>query len=122
MLKRLFAVVCAFALGIAAPAAAQDYPNKPIRIIVPFGPGGGGDIVGRIFGQVLQDKLGQPVVIENKPGAAGTPGNELVARAGEEGYTIGGVTARPNIAPAVKKTLRYYQATALEPASHGGDP
>src|SRR4029079_1984553 len=78
MLKRLFAVVCA--LAVAAPALAQDYPNRPIRIIVPFGPGGGGDIVGRIFGQVLQEKLGQAAVVENRPGAAGALGNEVVAR------------------------------------------
>ena len=104
MLKPLFAVVCA--LTIAVPALAQDYPNKPIRIIVPFGPGGGGDIVGRIFGQVLQDKLGQPVVIENKPGAAGTLGNELVARAEKDGYTIGVMTAGQIIAAAMNKSLR----------------
>src|SRR3954466_9179429 len=106
--------------AIAAPAAAQDYPNKPIRIIVPFGPGGGGDIVGRIFGQVLQDKLGQPVVIENKPGAAGTLGNELVARADKDGYTIGVMTAGQIIAAAMNKSLRYDQATALEPISQVG--
>ena len=59
MLRLIMAALAACAL--IAPAAAQDYPTKPIRIIVPFGPGGGGDIVGRIFGQSLQEKLGQPV-------------------------------------------------------------
>src|SRR4051794_18466522 len=117
MLKRLFAVVCALALGLAAPANAQDYPNRPIRIIVPFGPGGGGDIVGRIFGQVLQEKLGQPVVIENKPGAAGTLGNEVVARADKDGYTIGVMTAGQIIAAVMNKGLRYDTATAFEPIS-----
>src|SRR5947209_13790674 len=100
MLKRLFAVACA--LAMAVPALAQDYPNKPIRVIVPFGPGGGGDIVGRIFGQYLQEKLGQSVVIENKPGAAGTLGNELIARAEKDGYTIGVMTAGQIIAAAMK--------------------
>src|ERR1043165_7142335 len=71
----LTALACALN---GAPALAQDYPNRPIRIIVPFGPGGGGDIVGRIFGQVLQDRLGQPVIIEKKPGAAATLGNDVV--------------------------------------------
>src|SRR5712671_3392294 len=110
------ALISACILGwIAAPAAAQDYPAKPIRIIVPFGPGGGGDIVGRIFGQSLQEKLGQPVIIENKPGAAGALGNELVARAEKDGYTIGVMTAGQIIAAAMNKSLRYDTATAFEP-------
>jgi tripartite-type tricarboxylate transporter receptor subunit TctC len=112
------ALVCALALG--APASAQDFPNKPIRIIVPFGPGGGGDIVGRIFGQALQDKLGQPVVVENKPGAAGTLGNEMIARAEKDGYTIGVMTAGQVIAAAMNKSLRYDPATAFEPISQVG--
>ena len=105
---RLITAVLACAL-LATPATAQDYPTKPIRIIVPFGPGGGGDIVGRIFGQALQDKLGQPVVVENKPGAAGTIGNEFVARAEKDGYTIGVMTAGQIIAAAMNKSLRYDQ-------------
>src|SRR6185503_13980588 len=118
MLKRLFVAACALALIVLA--AEQDYPNKPIRIIVPFGPGGGGDIVGRIFGQALQEKLGQPVVIENKPGAAGTLGNEMVARADKDGYTIGVMTAGQIIAAAMNKSLRYDQTTAFEPISQVG--
>src|SRR5882672_6560929 len=114
MLGRVLISACI--LGwIALPAAAQDYPSKPIRIIVPFGPGGGGDIVGRIFGQALQEKLGQAVVIENKPGAAGTIGNEAVARADKDGYTIGVMTAGQIIAGAMNKSLRYDTATAFEP-------
>src|ERR1041384_3287554 len=118
MLKRLFALACT--LAIAAPAMAQDFPTKPIRIIVPFGPGGGGDIVGRIFGLALQERLGQPVVIENKPGAGGTLGNELVARADKDGYTIAVMTAGQIIAAAMNKSLRYDTATAFEPVSMGG--
>jgi len=111
-------VVAALACALCTVhAAAQDYPNKPIRIIVPFGPGGGGDIVGRIFGQYLQEKLGQSVVIENKPGAAGTLGNELIARAEKDGYTIGVMTAGQIIAAAMNKSLRYDAATAFEPIS-----
>ena len=108
------------ACALLTPATAQDYPTKPIRIIVSFGPGGGGDIVGRIFGQALQEKLGQPVVIENKPGAAGTIGNELVARAEKDGYTIGVMTAGQIIAAAMNKSLRYDTATAFEPISQVG--
>ena len=119
MLKLVAALFAACAL-IAAPAAAQDYPNKPIRIVVSFGPGGGADIVGRILGQSLQEKLGQPVVIENKPGAAGTLGNELVARAEKDGYTLGIMTAGQIIAAVMNKSLRYDTATAFEPISMVG--
>ena len=118
MLRLITAALAACVL--IAPAAAQDFPTKPIRIIVPFGPGGGGDIVGRIFGQSLQEKLGQPVIIENKPGAAGTLGNELIARAEKDGYTIGVMTAGQIIAAAMNKSLRYDTATAFEPISQVG--
>ena len=112
------AIIAALAcVLIAAPAAAQDYPNKPIKLIVSFGPGGGADIVGRILGQAMQEKLGQPVVIENRPGAAGTIGNEAVARADKDGYTLGIMTAGQIIAAVMNKSLRYDTATAFEPIS-----
>src|SRR5256885_3040757 len=114
MLKS-FALACALALGITAPVAAQDYPNKPIRIVVPFGPGGGSDIVGRILGQALQEKFGQPVVIENKPGAAGTIGNEFIARSDKDGYTLGIMTAGQIIAATINKSIRYDTLTAFDP-------
>ena len=64
-------VMAALACALCgAAASAQDYPSKPIKLIVSFGPGGGADIVGRILGQAMAEKLGQPVVIENRPGAA----------------------------------------------------
>jgi tripartite-type tricarboxylate transporter receptor subunit TctC len=102
-------------LAAAAPARAQDYPSQPIRMIVPFGPGGGSDIVARIIAQRMQEKLGQPVVIENKPGAGGTLGNELVARAMPDGYTIAIMTAGQIIAAVMNKGLRYDTRTAFEP-------
>ena len=117
MLKVLAAVVLA---AFALPAAAQDWPTKPIRIIVSFGPGGGADIVGRILGQSMAEKLGVPVIIENKPGAAGTIGNELVARAEKDGYTLGIMTAGQIIAAVMNKSLRYDTATAFEPISMVG--
>ena len=114
MFKIMVALACAL---IAAPAAAQDYPTRPIRIVVSFGPGGGADIVGRILAQSMQEKLGQPVVIENRPGAAGTIGNEVVARADKDGYTLGIMTAGQIIAAVMNKSLRYDTATAFEPIS-----
>ena len=116
MFKAIMAALAVCALA-AVPAAAQDYPTQPIRLIVSFGPGGGADIVGRILAQSLQDKLGQPVVIENKPGAAGTIGNEVVARADKDGYTLGIMTAGQIIAAVMNKSLRYDTATAFEPIS-----
>ena len=115
MPKSIFVAICALALGVAASASAQDYPNRPIRLIVSFGPGGGADIVGRILGQAITDRLGQAVVIENRPGAAGTIGNEAVARAEKDGYTLGIMTAGQIIAAVMNKSLRYDTATAFEP-------
>jgi len=113
------AIFCLATLCIGAPAQAQttDYPTKPIRIIVSFGPGGGADIIGRIIAQSLQEKLGQPVVIENKPGAAGTLGNELVANADKDGYTLGIMTAGQIIAATVSKSLRYDMLQAFDSVS-----
>ena len=111
----LFAI-CVLATGLAPPASAQ-WPQKPIRIIVAFGPGGGADIVGRIIARSLQDRLGQAVVIENRPGAGGTLGNEAVARADKDGYTLGIMTAGQIIAAVMNKSLRYDTLAAFDPLS-----
>ena len=82
-----YLILLLFALG-SAIASAQPYPHKPIRLIVPFAPGGGSDTVGRLLAQRLSDVLGVSVVVENKPGAAGVVGTEIVARAVGDGYTL----------------------------------
>jgi tripartite-type tricarboxylate transporter receptor subunit TctC len=109
------AAACGLAAGLAAPAPAQEWPQGPIRMVVAFGPGGGSDIVARIIAQRMQEKLGQPVVIENKPGAGGTLGNELVAKAEKDGYTLGIMTAGQIIAAVMNKSLRYDTQTAFDP-------
>src|SRR5215475_628020 len=114
--RNLLAVSAAWLLG-AADAAAQDWPQRPVRMIVPFGPGGGADIIGRIVAQSLQEKLGQPVVVENRPGAGGTIGNDAVARADKDGYTLGVMTAGQIIAAVMSKSLRYDTLTAFDPVS-----
>ncbi len=115
MLTRRGLVIGAVALGATRDAAAQEWPQRSIRMIVSFGPGGGADIVGRIVAQAMQEKLGQPVVIENRPGAGGTLGNEAVARADKDGYTLGIMTAGQIIAAVTSKSLRYDTLTAFDP-------
>src|SRR6516162_7772709 len=114
--RNLLAASAAWLFG-AADAAAQEWPQRSVRVIVPFGPGGGADIIGRIVAQSLQEKLGQPVVIENRPGAGGTLGNEAVARADKDGYTLGIMTAGQIIAAVMSKSLRYDTLTAFDPVS-----
>jgi tripartite-type tricarboxylate transporter receptor subunit TctC len=109
------AAACGLVVALAGAAPAQDWPQAPIRMIVAFGPGGGSDIVSRIIAQRAQEKLGQPVVIENRPGAGGTLGNELVAKAEKDGYTLGIMTAGQIIAAVMNKSLRYDTQTAFDP-------
>ncbi len=72
----------------AGPARAQDYPNKPVRMIVPFAPGGSADVYGRFIAQRLQESLGQTFVIDNRPGAGSVIGTDAVAKAAPDGYTL----------------------------------
>ena len=69
-------------------AAAQDYPNRPVRLIVPFPPGGINDIVGRVIAQHLGDRLGKQVIVDNRGGAGGMVGSEIVANAPKDGHTL----------------------------------
>ncbi|MDM0020908.1 Bug family tripartite tricarboxylate transporter substrate binding protein [Variovorax saccharolyticus] len=81
-------LVAAAAAGAAALAQAGDYPTKPIRLVLGFAPGGASDIVARLLQPELQKRLGQPIVIDNRPGANGNIANEVVARAEPDGYTL----------------------------------
>lgn len=82
-------LVAVLAIGVTGgPLVAQTFPDKPVRFIVPFAPGGQSDIVARTVGQKLRERWGQPVIVENKPGAATTVGADLVAKSPADGYTI----------------------------------
>jgi tripartite-type tricarboxylate transporter receptor subunit TctC len=117
MKRLLLALAAAFCLiATAKSVTAQDWPQQPIHIIVSFGPGGGTDTIGRILAEAMQARLGKPVVIENKPGAGGILGNELVARAAPNGYTIGIMTAGQIIAAVTRKDMPYDTGT-LTPIS-----
>ena len=103
---RALLTCAAFAIAPLS-AMAQVYPDKPIRIIVPFSPGGGTDTFGRVIGQKLQERLGQPVVVENRPGAAGNIGADIVAKANPDGYTL--LLAQDSLAivPWLSKSLPF---------------
>jgi len=88
-LKPLIALAFAALISAATPVAAQEWPTKPVRIIVPFGPGSTPDIVVRLIADYLQHKHSQPFIVENKPGASGNTGTDAVAKAEPDGSTIG---------------------------------
>lgn len=101
------AALCALALAAHAPLYAQSYPTKPVRMIIPFAPGGNTDIIGRVFAPKLGEILGQQVIVDNRGGAGGTIGTEAAARAAPDGYTLIMVSAGHTINPAMIKKLNY---------------
>jgi tripartite-type tricarboxylate transporter receptor subunit TctC len=110
MIRKLVvtALAAIASIGVSIGAArAQDYPSRPIRLVVPFAAGGGTDTLSRIFGQVLQEHLGGTVLIENIGGAGGSIGTGQVAKASPDGYTI--LTATPSITinPHIQKNVPY---------------
>jgi tripartite-type tricarboxylate transporter receptor subunit TctC len=80
--------IAAFLMLVFSAASGQSYPHRPIRLIVPFGPGGGSDFVGRLAAQKLSEQMGQQVVVDNRTGAASLVGTEIVQRAAPDGYTL----------------------------------
>lgn len=119
-LSRRAALVGAAALalgGLAGPAAAADaYPGKPIRLIVPFAAGGPTDIMGRVVGRLLQDALKQTVVVENRPGAGGNLGTDAVLKSPPDGYTLGlSAISSLAIAPGLYPKLPYDVARDVAP-------
>ena len=91
------------AIAAGAPASAQQYPTKPVRVIVPFAPGGGSDITARVFSNALSEQLGQQFIVDNRGGAGGLIGMEATARAVPDGYTIMMMSASFSATSAVRK-------------------
>jgi len=96
-------VVAAVALALAGTAAAQTYPTKPIRIIAPFAPGGGTDFIARVAAQKMTESLGQQVIVDNRPGAGGSIGAELGAKAAPDGYTFTLIAGSYAVNPSLYK-------------------
>lgn len=117
MFKRLVAA-SGLLLGLLAPAIAADYPTRPIKFVVGFAPGGGTDLLARIVGDKLSAKLGQPVVVENKPGAAGAIAGAAVAQSPPDGYTLWiGSAGSISVAPYMQTPLPYDPAKDFTPIS-----
>ena len=110
-LLALFAVLC------AAPALAQSYPARPIRLVVPFGAGGGTDNLARIIEPLVTKALGQPLVIENRPGGGSTIGMDQVAKAAPDGYTLvmtdTSIAVNPSLKPLPYDTINDFMAVSL---------
>jgi len=103
------------AAGNTATAVAQEYPAKAIRIVVPYSPGGGLDVVGRPIAQKLSESFGQPVVIDNRPGGGTTIGTTVVAKAPADGYTLLLTLSALTISPSLYPNLPYDPVTDFSP-------
>ncbi|ANY16017.1 Bug family tripartite tricarboxylate transporter substrate binding protein [Bordetella pseudohinzii] len=121
-LPRLLAALCLAMTAMAQPAAADTYPSKPITLIVPFPAGSGTDAVGRIFAMELGNRLGQQIVVENKPGANATIAASYVARAKPDGYTLFVTTnTSHSAAPFLMKQVPYDPVKDFTAIARGGN-
>ena len=98
---------CVVAFGLSGTAVAQEFPSRTVKIVMGFGPGGLGDIAGRAIGEVMSKSIGQPVIIENMPGAGGATAALAVARAQPDGHSMLWVSSQNAIAPSMFKALPY---------------
>src|SRR5688572_10237223 len=114
MLARLF-TIAALAIAWVMPAAAQDYPSRVIRVIVPFTPGSPNDVIARLIAQNVATRLGQSVVVDNRPGAGTISGMKAAAMAEPDGYTLLFQSSSLVIAPAMYRNLDYDPQKAFAP-------
>src|SRR5918911_956259 len=103
-------------IAMSGVMAGESWPAKPVRIIVPFAPGGSNDIIGRLAAQQLSDRLGKQVIVDNRPGAGGMLGTEAVSKSTPDGYTLLVVSAAYAYNPYIYK-LPYDQEKVLTPVS-----
>lgn len=114
-LVKMLGALAALAMALPQGAAAGDYPDKPVRIVVPVAPGGSMDMLSRTVGKYLQDRLGQPVVVENHPGGNSNIGHDLVAKAPADGYTLLVSSDSLAINPSLYKSLNYDPVKSFAP-------
>lgn len=114
----LAAVVAMLGLAHATPSPAQEFPTRPVHIIVPNPPGGATDVLARVISEQLGTRLGQPVVVENRPGASGTVGSDLVAKARPDGHLmVMGHAASHATSPSMYRNLPYDPVTSFAPVT-----
>jgi len=122
MPRRILEAVLLFTMTIGfsgAVLAAEAYPAKPIRLIIPFSPGGGADLVGRTIALKMSERLGQQLVVDNRAGAGGVIGTEMVAKSVPDGYTLGFVPASFTMQPSLRK-LPYDPIKSFSPVARVG--
>ena len=112
---RVNAITVLLVLIATFPAAAETWPSRPIKLIVPFAPGGANDIVARLIQPSLEKSLGQPIIIENRTGASGVVGTDAVAKSQPDGYTLGVALATHSVNPAVNPKMPYDTERDLSP-------
>ncbi len=115
--QALLQAIAATALLLTGPTYAQTsaYPDKPIRFVVPYPPGGGTDVIARIVQDRLRAALGQPIVIDNRGGAGGSIGTDVVAKSAPDGYTVLFTLSSHTINPAIYSKLAFDTARDFEP-------
>jgi tripartite-type tricarboxylate transporter receptor subunit TctC len=115
-------VAVALCMGASTASLAQGYPNKPVRLIVPFPAGGATDLFARTLGQKMSEKLGATLIVDNKPGAGGAIGSDMAAKAPPDGYTLLlATTSTHSIGPAITSKLPYDTVRDFSPIAHVGD-
>src|SRR4249920_844664 len=113
-MRRLLGILL---LAVATHGPAQTYPSRPVHLVVPYPPGGGGDLHGRLIAEKLAGLLGQPVVVENRSGASGTTGSDYVAKAAPDGYTLLVNTNALAVSQVVSKSIPFNVLMDFAPLS-----
>ena len=116
-IRRTLVVCCGLLLLLAGQAPAQDYPNRPVRWLLGFAPGGPTDIVVRLLGQYLSERLGQQFIIENRPGAGGNIATQAVVNAPPDGYTILAIAHAHAINATLYQNLPFHFMTDIAPVA-----
>ena len=117
MKTMLWRTIGAAFMAVAIPALAQQYPNRPVRVVVPFPPGGGTDVVARLVIHKLAEAMGANFLVDNRGGAGGMIGTEVVARAAPDGYTLGIVSGSHAINPSLYKKIPFDAVRDFEPVT-----